>query len=205
MTVPKAFELIEETPLHRGFFDMLRLRFRHTLFRGGWSTVVDRELLHRGRCVAVIPYDPVADTVVLIEQFRVGAMKAKANPWLLEIVAGAVEDGETPEDVAHREALEEAGCVLRELIRIGEFFTSPGGYSEIITLFCGLLDSRGIGGVHGLEEEEEDIRVEVVSFEEAMLLLQRERIDSAIPIIALQWLALNRDRLRQPLDRWETK
>ena len=195
----KAFELVDEIPLHQGFFDMLRLRFRHTLFRGGWSAVVDRELLHRGRCVAVIPYDPVADKVVLIEQFRVGAMKAKANPWLLEIVAGAVEEGESPEEVAHREALEEAGCVLRELIRIGEFFTSPGGYSEIITLFCGLLNSDGIGGIYGLEEEDEDIRVEVVSFDEAMFLLHQEQIDSAIPIIGLQWLALNREKLRNHL------
>jgi len=194
---PKSFELVEETPVYRGFFNLIGMRLRHTLFRGGWSDVVSRELFHRGSCVAVVPYDPANDAVVLIEQFRVGAMKANSDPWLIEIVAGAIEEGETADEVAHREALEEAGCELRELIRIGEFFTSPGGSSEKITLFCGIVDTPGLGGIHGLEEEGEDILVSVVSFEEAMSLLNRGRIESAIPIIGLQWLALNRERLRR--------
>lgn len=192
----KSFEVSEETPVYQGFFNMFRLRLRHTLFRGGWSGELTRELFHRGTCVAVIPYDPVNDAVVLIEQFRVGALKFKADPWLLEIVAGAVEEGESPPEVARREALEEANCEIKHLIRINEFFTTPGGSSEKITLFCGIVDTASLGGFHGLEEEDEDIRVEVVGFDEAWSLLENGVIDSAIPIIALQWLAMNRERLR---------
>jgi ADP-ribose pyrophosphatase len=192
----KNFEIIEETPIYRGFFNLSRLKVRHALFRGGWTETLERELFHRGRCVAVIPYDPATDQVVLIEQFRIGALQVKDDPWLLEIVAGAVEAGESPEEVARRESLEEAGCEIRELIRIGEFFLSPGGCSERITLFCGLIDSAGVGGVHGLAEEHEDIRASVVDFEAAMAWVNEGLIDSATPIIGLQWLALNRDRLR---------
>ncbi len=192
----KSFEVIGETPVYQGFFNMYRLRLRHTLFRGGWSGELVRELFHRGTCVAVIPYDPASDAVVLIEQFRVGALKYKSDPWLLEIVAGAVEEGESPQQVARREALEEAGCEIRQLIRIGEFFTTPGGSSERITLFCGIVDASALGGYHGLEEEDEDIRVDVVSFDEAWALFESGAIDSAIPIVALQWLAMNRERLR---------
>ncbi|BBL75927.1 NUDIX domain-containing protein [Methylomagnum ishizawai] len=191
-----AFEIVEETPVYRGFFQLTRLKLRHTLYQGGWTGVLERELFHRGRAVAVIPYDPVADRVVLVEQFRVGALGVKENPWLLEIVAGAIEAGESPEQVAHRECAEEAGCAVRELIRIGEFFPTPGGCSERITLFCGLVDSAGLGGLHGLAEEHEDILASVVDFAEALAWVEQGRIDSAVPIIGLQWLALNRERLR---------
>lgn len=192
----KEFEIIAETPLYRGFFNLSRVRLRHTLFGGGWSEPLDRELFHRGRCVGVVLYDPEADRVVLIEQFRIGAVRVKDDPWLLEIVAGAVEDGESHEDVARREALEEAGCEIRELIRVGEFFTTPGACAERLTLFCGLVDSSGVGGVYGLAEEQEDIRASVVDFAEAMAWIEEGLIDSAIPVVGLQWLALNRERLR---------
>jgi len=198
MTDPaRSYQQEEEIAVYRGFFSLLKLKFRHTLFGGGWSETLTRELFHRSSCVAVVPYDPVRDTVVLIEQFRVGAMKAHADPWLLEIVAGAIEEGESPDEVAHRETWEEAGCEIQELIRIGAFFTTPGGCSETITLYCGIVDTDGVGGVHGLAEEHEDIRVDVVGFDDAMSLLNQGRIESAIPIIGLQWLALNREGLRK--------
>lgn len=192
----KTFELIDEEPIYRGFFNLSRVRLKYTLFRGGWSEYLDRELFHRDRSVAVIPYDPAADQVVLIEQFRVGAMFVNEDPWLFEIVAGALEAGEAPEDAACREASEEAGCEIKELVPIAEFFSTPGGCSEKITLFCGIIDSRDLGGVHGNSEEFEDILTHVVSFEQAMDWLGQGRIGAAIPIIGLQWLALNRDRLR---------
>ena len=192
----KSFEVSEETLVYEGFFKMRRLRLRHTLFGGGWSKELFRELLHRGSCVAVLLYDPIMDAVVLIEQFRVGAVTFKEVPWLLEIVAGAVETGESPQQVAHREALEEAGCQIDHLFKISEFFTTPGAFGEKITLFCGIVDASTAGGVHGLEEEDEDIRVEVVGFDQAWGMLENGSIDSAIPIIALQWLAMNRERLQ---------
>lgn len=193
----QAFEILEETPIYRGFFRLSRFRLRHTLFAGGWSDSIERELFHRTSCVAVVPYDPWRDRVVLLEQFRIGAVRDGGNPWLVEVIAGAVEEGENADEVAHREAREEAGCDLKELIRLYEFFTTPGGSSERLTLYCGILDSAGLGGIHGLVEEGEDIRVSVSPFDEAWGLVQSGRIESGIPIIGLQWLAMNRDSLRR--------
>lgn len=193
----KAYEVLEEAPLYRGFFNLSRYRLRHTLFAGGWSKPLVRELFHRGRCVAVVPYDPVRDEVMLIEQFRIGAVGDKSIPWLVEIVAGAIEPGESPEGVAFREAEEEAGCSLSRLIRIGEFYTTPGGCSEKVTVFCGLAEWADAEGVFGLDEEDEDIRAMAVSLDQALAWIESGIIDSAIPVLALQWLALNRDTLRQ--------
>ena len=192
----KQVEILEEKAEYEGFFSLTSYRLRHTLYQGGWSEVIRRELFHRSRCVGVVLYDPELDRVVLIEQFRIGAVKSKEVPWLIEIVAGAIEEGESPESVAIRESEEEAGCSPRELIRIGEFFTTPGANSERLVLFCGLVDSKGVGGIYGLPEEHEDIRVFVVDFDEAFSWVESGVIDSAIPIIGLQWLAMNRKRFR---------
>lgn len=198
---PKDFRILKEEMPFKGFFNIKKYILEHTLYRGGWSEPVEREIFHRGNCVAVLLYDPKRDEVVIIEQFRAGAMlKAnKEEAWLLEIVAGAMEAGETAEQVARREAMEEAGCEVQEMIKIHEFFTSPGGTSEYLTLFCGRVDTSQVGGIHGLDDENEDIAVSSLSFKEAWQLLETGRIESAIPIIALQWLALNRETLRQ---RW---
>ncbi len=194
--VDMHYEIIEESVAFKGFFSLLKYRLKHTLYKGGWSEVISRELFHRGDCVAVIPYDPILDRVILIEQFRIGAIKTSPVPWLWEIVAGAIEAGETPETVAHRETFEEAGCLIRELIRIGRFYPTPGGCSETITLFCALVDARDAEGIYGLAEEHEDIRASSLSFDEAMQWLESEKIAAAAPIIGLQWLALNREKLR---------
>lgn len=188
-------EILEDVLVYGGFFRLRRFRLRHTLFGGGWSSVLYRELFERGSCVAVLPYDPVRDRVVLIEQFRIGAID-RQPPWLVEIVAGAIEPGESADEVAQREALEEAGCEILHLRPIHRFYTSPGGASERLSLYLGIVDSEGLGGVHGLAEEGEDIRVEVLAYDEAMRWLDCGRIDSAIPIIALQWLALHREQVR---------
>jgi len=192
------FSILEQETAFNGFFRLEKYRLRHTLYGGGWSHPLSRELFVRGECVAVLLYDPVADRVVLIEQFRVGAIALQPErAWLVEIVAGAVEAGETFEDVAYREAEEEAGCQILALHKIGRFFTSPGACGERLTLYCGKVDSTGVGGIHGLADEHEDILVETVAFEEAFGRVKTGAIDSAIPIIAIQWLALNRDWLRR--------
>ncbi|MGR9115788.1 MAG: NUDIX domain-containing protein [Gammaproteobacteria bacterium] len=193
----KNFELLNKEVVYRGFFRLEKYRLKHELFAGGWSDELERELFRRGNCVAVLLYDPAKDAVVLIEQFRVGAILRPESAWLLEIVAGAIEEGESAEEVAYREAIEEAGCRIQELKIISEFYTTPGGSSEWLTLFCGKIDSTGVGGIHGLDHEHEDILVRAVSFDEAYQLLEQGKINSGIPIIAIQWLALNRDRLRQ--------
>ena len=196
----KQFEIIEETTAYSGFFNLKVVSLKHTLYKGGWSDPLSREVFHRGNCVAVLLYDPQRDALVIIEQFRPGALQLNdERVWLLEIVAGAIEPGETPESVAYREAVEESGCEILDLIKINEFFTSPGGTSELLHLFCGRIDSTHIGGLHGLDEEDEDISVSVLTFDEVYNLLVSGKILSAIPIIAIQWLALNRETLRQ---RW---
>ncbi|MFO1431167.1 MAG: NUDIX domain-containing protein [Candidatus Competibacteraceae bacterium] len=193
------FEIETKTVVYKGFFQMEKYRLRHELFAGGMSPLISRECLERGQAVAVLPYDPQRDRVVLIEQFRVGALAQQDGPWLLEIVAGIIGPGESKLEVARREAMEEAGCELLDILPVCEYLVSPGGTTEGITLYCGRVDSTGIGGVHGLAEEHEDIRVLVVSSEEALALLHSGRVLSATTLIALQWLALQREALRE---RW---
>lgn len=195
----KAFTVLSKQIVYDGFFRLEKYRLKHALFAGGWSAELSRELFVRGDCVGVLLYDPDTDQVVLIEQFRVGALRHAERAWLVEIVAGAVEAGETAAEVAYREAEEEAGCHIEELLEISRFYTTPGGSSERLTLFCGKVDSRQAGGVHGLAEEHEDILVRTVDFAQAYQMLASGEIESAIPIIALQWLALNKTMLQA---RW---
>ncbi len=192
-------EVVEREACFRGFYQLDRLHLRHRLFAGGMGKLINRELFVRHDAVCVLPYDPQRDCVVLIEQFRIGALDKSANPWLIELVAGLIDKDEQPEEVARREAVEEAGLELAELWPLTQYYPSPGGSDERVHLYVGRCDSRGAGGVHGLEEEGEDIRVLVWSLEEALAALDDGRIDNAASIIALQWLALNRDKVRE---RW---
>lgn len=193
----KEFKIINKEILYSGFFRMEKYCLQHTLYAGGWSAAINRELFVRGSCVAVLLYDPERDKLVLIEQFRAGAILQPDRAWLVEIVAGAIEEGETAIEVAYRESIEEAGCEIQELIVINEFYTTPGGASERITLFCGKIDSTQVGGIHGLDHEDEDIWVRSVDFDEAYRMVESNEIESAIPIIAIQWLALNKEKIRQ--------
>ncbi|MFO7642225.1 MAG: NUDIX domain-containing protein [Candidatus Competibacteraceae bacterium] len=194
------FEVLDKAIGYSGFFRMEKYRLRHELFAGGWSPAITRECLERGHAVAVLPYDPERDQIVLLEQFRVGALDFPGGPWLLEIVAGIMDEPEeTAEDVARRETVEEAGCELLDLTPICHYLVSPGGTSESITLFCGRVNAARVGGIRGVVDEHEDIRLHVVSRSAALDLLHAGRINSAAPIIALQWLELNHARL---LERW---
>lgn len=189
-------ELIERRCLHQGFFRLEEIHLRHRLFEGSWSDEVVREIHRRHDAVGVLLYDVERDAVVLIEQFRVGALDDPVSPWKLEMVAGLVKEGESPAEVARRESLEEAGCRVNELIKLFGYYPSPGACDEWVTLFCGLVDSQGLGGVHGLDEENEDIRVHVLPFLQARELLRGGRLDNAMCLIAFQWLEAERASLR---------
>ncbi len=189
-------DVLDMQVAYAGFFSLERYTLRHSLFEGGMSPPITRELLERGHAAALLPYDPRRDEVILIEQFRIGALNDPRGPWLMEIVAGIIEEGESPEQVVRREVMEEAGCRVQAIEQICDYLVSPGGTSERITLYCGHVDSSDAGGVHGLAHEGEDILVHKVSFSSAMAMLASGRVDSASPIIALQWLAANRERLR---------
>lgn len=193
-TMSKKVEILHRSVAYDGFLTLKRYQLRHTSFHGGWCEPVFRERIEGLAAVSVLPYDPVRDEVVLIEEFRVGAME-NPSPWLLEVISGYREPGETPEDVAHREAKEEAGLRLDALEPVGRFYVSPGISSERIDLFCARVDSSQAGGVHGVAEEGEEIRVVVMPAQQAIDALF-DRIDSTGPIILVQWFAANRERLR---------
>ena len=191
-------ELLSTQTVYDGFFKMVKYRLRHKLFAGGWSGEFERELFERGHAAAVLPYDPILDNVVLIEQFRVGAMAANCQPWQLEIVAGMLDhDNESPEQVVRREATEESGLVLGKTEKISRYLSSSGGCSEVLDIFIGVVDSRLAQGIHGVESEHEDIRVHVVSRKQAYQWLESGKIENAATIIALQWLQLHYQRLQQ--------
>ncbi len=189
-------EVIRQEVLYQGFFRMEKLQLRHRTFAGDWTPVFTRELFERGEAVCVLLYDPARDCVVLTEQFRPGALGDERSPWLLELVAGMVEPGEQYEQVARREALEEAGCVVEQLLPICHYWVSPGGTSERVYLYCALIDSRPLGGLHGLADEHEDIRLVTLSFADAWQALEHGIINNAATIMALQWLKIQHHRLQ---------
>lgn len=197
-------EILGEQTLYEGFFTLKRIQFKHKLFAGGQSGVVTRELLIKGAASAVIAYDPKEDSVILVEQVRIGAAyhpESNRSPWLLELIAGMVEKGEKPEDVALRESEEEAGIQVKNLTHCLTVWDSPGGIVERIHLFAGEVDSSQAKGIHGLAEENEDIRVHVIKREQAYQWMCEGKIDNGIAVIGLQWLQLNYAQLQQSWKR----
>lgn len=191
------YEIIKREVMYQGVFRLVRLHIRNRLFNGGWSDVFVREVLERRSAAAVLPYDPKLDRVILIEQFRPGAITDPTSPWQIEIPAGILEKNEAPMDVAIREAREEAGCDVTHLELIQEYFVSPGGSNEYIYIFYGEVDAAHVNGVYGLKHEHEDIRVLNMTTDEALEKLKNHEIDNAPAILALQWLAMHRNEKRQ--------
>ena len=199
-SVQAQVQVSERTTPYRGYMRLDVYRLRHHDFNGGWSIDLSREVLERGNAVAVLPYDPDRDEVVLIEQFRIGAYTApETSPWQIECVAGMIETHHLAEETAHRETEEETGLNLYELVPVHRYLSSPGCTSETIQMYCGRVDAAGGGGRSGVAHEGEYIRVFTVSAEEAFAMLDSGRIENGMTIIALQWLKLNRQRL---LDAW---
>ena len=198
-------EVLADDASYDGFFQIRTLDLRHRLYQGGWSQTLSRELFQRDDAVGVLLYDPVMDAVALIEQFRIGvfgseiAQQKNISPWLLELVAGLIDKGESPAGVAMRESEEEAGSLVQQLEPIGEYYSSPGGSNEYFYLFAGKADLSAVGGVHGLAEEGEDIRVQVLPVDSLWLKLERGELINAHTLIAVQWLKLNHQRLK---DLW---
>lgn len=193
---PTQVEVADHTFRHRGFMQFSVMTLRHERFAGGMTPTIERDICHRGHAVAIMLYDPWADRLVMVEQFRIGAYAAGVNPWMLEFVAGMVKPGEDPAEVAIREAAEEAGCMPRDVRLIYSMMPSPGGSTEIVEIFAGLVDSTGIGGIHGVEEEVEDIRVHLVPADKAIALMDENRVPSGFTLLGLSWFARHRDRLR---------
>ena len=190
-------EVLDRETLYQGAYRLERLRLRARTFAGGWGPEVVREVFDRGNSAAVLPYDPDRDTVVLIEQFRAGPYAAGDSPWMLEIVAGAVEEGEEPADVARRETLEETGLEAAALHRLGGYYTSPGSASEFLHLFAARVDSAQAKSIGGLPEEGEDIRVAAMPLADALAALSAGLVRTGPAFAALSWLSGHRDDLRR--------
>jgi ADP-ribose pyrophosphatase len=188
-------EVIAKETVFDGYFRIDRYRLKHELHAGGWSGELVREVFERGHAVAVLPFDPARETVVLIEQFRVGAFAHGDGGWIMESVAGIIEPGETPEDVARRETHEETGLAVHDLVPIADFYVSPGGTSQFNNLFCAIVDADRAGGIHGLDHEGEDIRVVPVPLAEVSALIASGAIRDATTLIALQWLLAHHETL----------
>ncbi|MBE0362977.1 ADP-ribose pyrophosphatase [Pseudoalteromonas ulvae UL12] len=195
----KDVEVVKKTSLYRGFFKIEGYAFKHRLFAGGHSEIIHREILERGHAVAVLPYDPNTNNVLLIEQIRIGALASKNNPWLLECIAGMADGSTDYESVVRKEAQEEAGIELDQLEFMMSYLSSPGGTTERLFLYAARADLSQAGGLYGLASEGEDIKVHVLPLTQALELLADGTIDNAATVISLQWMALNQTRL---MEQW---
>ena len=192
--------IINKKQVYSGFFNVNQYKIKHDLFSGGQSPVLTRECFERGPASGVLAFDPIQDKLVLIEQFRIGDFANNKSGWVYEIIAGIIEDNQTPEEVAIRESEEEAGCVLLDLEPIYNYYSSPGGTSEILYLYCAAVDSRNIAGHYGLSEEGEDIKAIVLDFKEAVEWLESGKLNNASTIICMQWLMLHHDEM---IKKWQ--
>jgi|APTNR8051073442_1049403.scaffolds.fasta_scaffold16299_4 ADP-ribose pyrophosphatase len=206
----RDIDLLERETRYEGIFRVERWRLRHRRFDGDWSPPFDREIFQRGHAAAIVLYDADRDLLVLIEQFRIGALAAAEapetegdiEPWMIEIVAGIIDDGETAAIVARRESEEEAGVTVTDLEMVGRFVLSPGVCSETIALYCGRVVAPDVGGIHGLAHEHEDIKVHLVPPADVFRWLDEGRITNATALVGLLWFRLNHDRIRQ---HWRAK
>ena len=185
------YEVIKTEPLHNGFFKLNKYYIRNQLFEGGWSTVFSRELFERGNAAAILLFDPKLERLVFVEQFRPGAMESEESPWMTELVAGMIESGEKPKDVAIRESDEEAGCHVNRIRKICEYLVSPGGTTERIWLYIGEVDSSDLPKYAGLDDENEDIKIHAVDLKTAFSWLQSGRLNNAMTLIGVQWFKIN--------------
>ncbi len=187
----REVKVIEKAVVYDGFFKLLKYKITHSLFGGGMSKPYFREILERGDAVAVLLHDPNRNEIVLIEQFRVGAIES-GKPWITELVSGMVEEGESAEDVARREAEEEAGAKVSELEFIARYYNSVGGSSETCTLYYAQVDTSNIDGVHGLDSENEDIKVIKFTTKEFCQYLLNSRFNTASLVTAGYWFLNNK-------------
>lgn len=180
-------KIIEADAAYQGFFRLHRLTVEHERFDGGTTGPLVREVLHRSDVAAALLYDPAADQVVLVEQYRAGAHLAGLDPWLVDIVAGRIEAGQDALAAVRREIAEESGLTPSAIVAIGSYLTAPHLSSERVHLYCARVDAGRVAGLHGLAHEGEDIRPLVLG-RAAALELERTRVLSLWAGLALAWL-----------------
>lgn len=192
----KDVRILENQTAYQGFYQVINYQVQYRLFKGTWSEPVLREVFKTQQVAGVLLYDSGRQQVVLVEQFRIGTIHGQKSPWLVEVVAGVMDKQDTDfEALAYRETKEETGLEPLAMLPICEYWSSPGGSTEFVKLFCASVDASQAGGVHGLTDENEDIRVVVMDVQEAFAAVASGKICNAITIIALQWLQLKQAEL----------
>ncbi|WP_238365421.1 NUDIX domain-containing protein [Mesobacterium pallidum] len=191
-------KVVDQRIPYVNFFAIEEYDLAFPRFDGSHSPVVTRAVFAATDAALILPYDPVRDRVLLVEQFRAGPFgRQDKDLWVIETIAGRVDAGEAPEDAARREAQEEAGLTVARLETIGTGYPSPGASTEFYHMYLGLTDlPDSAAGMGGLDTEEEDIRSRVMSFDEAIALCDADGIAAVPTVLMLNWLARHRDRLR---------
>jgi ADP-ribose pyrophosphatase len=190
-------EILGQEWLSQGFMKLAKYTVQHERFDGSMIGPFTREIVMRTNAVGVLPYDPVADKFLLIEQFRLAAHLGNMPAWQREVIAGIADRDESPEELARREAIEEANCKVTDLMEMTRILLSPGMSNEVLILFCGRMDSSQSTGVHGLATEHEDIRSTLYDAREIPALIEQGTTGNGPLMIALYWMQANRERLRK--------
>ena len=185
------YKLNNKKLLYEGFFKLHEINFIHKKHNGDWSQQVKREIFSGSHVSTVLPYDPIKKKILLLKQFRAGLIKRKDDPIMLEIVAGMIDDGESPLEAAKRECIEETGCPVKKISRIKSYYPAPGSSESFYHLFLAEVDSFEGEKIFGQENENEDILVKSYPIHEVKLMLQENKIVNGVTLIALQWFFLN--------------
>ncbi len=193
-------KVIARETRYKAFLQIDTFHLQHRLYEGGWSETIQRELLVKTPAIGVLLFDPERDELVMVRQFRIGMLDEETSPWPLELVAGLVDTDESLEEVVMREIKEETGLFAEDLLRICDYYNSPGASSEKVSLFCAKVDATQAGGFHGLDHEHEDIEVLAMAAEDALAAIDSGAFNNAMSMIALQWFAMNKQML---VERWQ--
>lgn len=191
-------EIFSRSTPYAKFFVLEDLTLSHQRFDGSMTGSIDRAAFRASDAAILLPYDPARDRVLLIEQLRIGPLaRGDRAVWQLEPIAGIIDAGESPEEAATREALEEARLTLHAVEPVAEVYSSPGNSSEFYYIHVGLADlPDNITGTGGLESEHEDIRSHVMPFDDLMDMVTGMQAANAPLVLAALWLARHRERLR---------
>lgn len=193
----KELDIIHRERILDSYLKVDRYKLRHGAHNGGWVGPMLREVVQRPNAVAVLPYDPIAEKILLIEQFRLPAHLSGMPGWQLELIAGLNDKDEDPEAIARREAIEEADCTLGEMQLAYHYLLCPGMSTETLYSYVARFDSNAWkGDVHGLAVEHEDIRASLYDVGDIHRILDGGHTGNVILIVALQWFLLNQARLR---------
>lgn len=186
---PQDFKVIKEETLFKGFYQVNAYEINFKCFDNTMSKTVRRELFVRRDAACILPFNPKTQMVVLLQQFRVGAMLKAENPWLVEMIAGIMdEEDKDPLDTAIRESKEEANIEYYQTHKMCAYYPSPGGSNEKLHCYLGLFEGDYSEGIHGLPSEGENIRAFPCSLSQALKWLEEGKIDNASTVISLMWL-----------------